>query len=244
MFSIRRPVFALALALLAALAFAPLASAAGGQGKVRVFHNSPDTPAVDIWVDGTKILPNVPYGTLSDYLELDAGRYAVEVKVSPSSEDDAAALSANLRVGRSPLTVAAIGSLAGDGESLRLSVLRDEGWAWGRWSKLRVAHTSPDAPAVDVQLRLGDWWLPVIRNLRFGRTAGYLPLPAVVPWSGDEIAYDFRVVVAGTDTSVLDLPGTVLPAGRALTVWAVGFVSPAAGNSNAFGPFISLDGRN
>lgn len=244
MFAIRRPLFAMSLALLAALVFTPLASAAGGQGKVRVFHNSPDTPAVDIWVEGTKILSDVDYGTLSDYLELDSGRYAVEVKVAPSDADDAAALSADLRVGRSPLTVAAIGSLAGDGEGLRLSVLRDASSAWTRWSKLRVAHTSPDAPAVDVQLRLGDWWVPVIRNLRFGRTAGYLPLPAAVPWSGDEIAYDFRVVVAGTDQSVLDLPGTVLPAGRALTVWAVGFVSPAAGNANSFGPFISLDGRN
>jgi hypothetical protein len=42
-----------ALTTLLALAFAlPATSAAAEMGKIRAFHDSPDTPAVDIWVNG------------------------------------------------------------------------------------------------------------------------------------------------------------------------------------------------
>ena len=69
---------ALAGAILAAaqvLAFAAPASANGGTAEVRAFHNSPDTPAVDIYVNGAKTLSDVTYGTLSDYLEVPRGTY-------------------------------------------------------------------------------------------------------------------------------------------------------------------------
>ncbi len=217
-----------------------VAQAQGGQGMVRAFHNSPDTPAVDIYVNGERVWSDVAYGDLSDYRELPQGIYSVAVKVAPSDSDSPAALSAEVKLGRHPLTIAAIGSLTGDGGGLRVKVLQDARGAASRLALLRVAHTSPDAPNVDVQLRLGKWWLPVIRNLAFGRATGYLPLPA--SWRGEPIAYDFRVVVAGTNQVLLDLPNTTLPGGNAVTVWAVGFVSPS-GNANGFGPFVSVDGR-
>lgn len=231
------------LAALAALMMAMVGgqmASANGSGKVRAFHNSPDTPPVDIYVGGEKVLENVGYGTLSGYLTVPQGQHKVEVKVAPSTNDSPAALSTELRVGGSPLTVAALGSLGGDGGALRLKAIKDATGMGSRWALLRVAHTSPDAPAVDVQLRLGNWWLPVIRNLSFGNLAGYLPLPA--SWGGAPIRYDFRVVAAGTDQVVLDLAGTELPGGRAATIWAVGFLSPN-GNDNGFSAFVSADGR-
>lgn len=234
----------LGLAALAALALVvaggAVANADGGQGKVRAFHNSPDTPAVDIYVGGQKVLADVAYGTLSGYLTVPQGKHTVEVKVAPSTGESPAALTTEVAVGGAPLTVAAIGSLGGDGGALRLKVSKDAAGMGGRWSLLRVAHTSPDAPAVDVQLRIGRWWLPVIRNLAFGKLTGYLPLPS--GWGDGPISYDFRVVAAGTSQVVLDLSGTELPAGQAVTVWAVGFLSPS-GNGNAFKAFVSTDGR-
>lgn len=223
------------------MAFAATTVSADGSARVRAYHNAPDVPPVDIWVDGEKVLENVPYGVASNYLPVPPGQRLVEVKVAPSSAEDAAALSTRVRAGGQPQTVAAIGSLAGDGAAPRLLELRDARGAWRNWSKLRVAHTSPDAPPVDVQVQIGKYWLPVIRNLAFGRTAGYLPLPAVNPWSGDPIAYNFRVTVAGTNEAVLSLPDTELPAGQALTLWAVGFVTPQGG-SPSLGTAVTIDG--
>ena len=222
------------LAAALVLAFAAPASAHGGAtAKVRAFHDSPDTPAVDIYVNGAKALSDVTYGTLSDYLRVPAGTYHVQVKVAPSTAGDPAALEADVRLGRRPTTIAAIGSLTGDGGPLQLKVLRDRDTYSRHLTRLRVAHTSPDAPAVDVQARLLGRWVPVVRHLEFGETSGYLLLPA---WT-----YRLRIVAAGTNTVVKDLGRVHLKGSTSYTAWAVGFLTPSDGYPG-FGVFVSADG--
>jgi hypothetical protein len=208
------------LAAALVLAFAVPASAHGGGGtaKVRAFHNSPDTPAVDIYVNGAKALSGVTYGTLSGYLEVARGTYNVQVKVAPSTAADPAALEADVRLGSRPTTIAAIGSLTGDGGALQLKVLRDRDTSSRHLTRLRVAHTSPDAPAVDIQVKLAGRWYRIVRNLEFGEATGYLLLPA---WS-----YRLRIVAAGTSTVVKDLGKVRLRGGTSYTAWAVGFLTP------------------
>ena len=222
------------LAAALVLAFAVPASAhGGGTAKVRAFHNSPDTPAVDIYVNGAKTLSEVTYGTLSDYLRVPQGTYHVQVKVAPSTAADPAALEADVRLGQRPVTIAAIGSLTGDGGPLQLKVLRDRDTVSRHLARLRVAHTSPDAPAVDVQARLLGRWVPVVRGLEFGQASGYLLLPA---WS-----YRLRIVAAGTDTVVKDLGRVRLRGSTSYTAWAVGFLTPQD-SYPGFGVFVSKDG--
>jgi hypothetical protein len=222
------------LAAALVLAFAVPASAHGGRtAQVRAFHNSPDTPAVETYVNGAKTLSDVTYGTLSDYLEVPRGTYNVQVKVAPSTAGDPAALAADVRLGERPTTIAAIGSLTGDGGPLRLKVLRDRDTISRHLTRLRVAHTSPDAPAVDVQVKLAGRWYRVVRGLEFGRTSGYLLLPA---WT-----YRLRIVAAGTNTVVKDLGKVRLKGGTSATAWAVGFLTPNHGYPG-FGVFVSVDG--
>ena len=222
------------LAAALVLAFAAPASAhGGGTTKVRAFHNSPDTPAVDIYVNGRKALAGVGYGTLSDYLRVPRGTYHVQVKVAPSTASDPAALAADVRLGSRPTTIAAIGSLTGDGAPLQLKVLRDRDIYSRYLTRLRVAHTSPDAPAVDVQAKLAGRWIPVVRNLEFGEASGYLLLPA---WT-----YRLRIVAAGTNTVVKDLGRVRLRGSTSYTAWAVGFLTPT-GDYPGFDVFVSKDG--
>ena len=96
-----------------------------------------------------------------------------------------------MRLGKRPTTIAAIGSLTGDGGALQLKVLRDRDTISRHLTRLRVAHTSPDAPAVDVQAKLAGRWVQVVRDLEF-EASGYLLLPA---WK-----YRLRIVAAGTNT--------------------------------------------
>jgi hypothetical protein len=222
----------LAAALVLAFA-APAAAGSGGTAKVRAFHNSPDTPPVDIYVNGAKTLSDVTYGTLSDYLEVPKGPYNVQVKVAPSTASEPAALEADVRLGRRPTTIAAIGSLTGDGGALRLKVLRDRDTVSRYLTRLRVAHTSPDAVAVDVQAKLAGRWVRVVRHLEFGEASGYLLLPAG--------KYRLRIVAAGTSTVVTDLGKVRLKASTSYTAWAVGFLSPT-GDYPGFGVVVSKDG--
>ena len=222
------------LAAALVLAFAvPASASGGGTAKVRAFHNSPDTPPVDIYVNGAKTLSDVAYGTLSDYLRVPRGTYNVQVKVAPSIAGDPAALEADVRLGRKPTTIAAIGSLTCDGGPLQLKVLRDRDTYSRYLTRLRVAHTSPDAPAVDVQVKLAGRWVRVVRGLEFGETSGYLLLPA---WK-----YRLRIVAAGTNTVVKDLGKVPLKGSTSYTAWAVGFLSPT-GDYPGFGVFVSTDG--
>jgi hypothetical protein len=129
-------------------------------------------------------------------------------------------------------SIAAIGSLTGDGGPLQLRVLRDRDTISRHLTRLRVAHTSPDAPAVDVQAKLFGRWVPVVRDLEFGEASGYLLLPA---WT-----YRLRIVAAGTDTVVKDLGRVRLRGGTSATAWAVGFLTPGSGYPG-FDVFVSKD---
>jgi hypothetical protein len=111
-------------------------------------------------------------------------------------------------------------------------VLRDRDTVTRYLTRLRVAHTSPDAPAVDVQAKLFGRWVPVVRGLEFGEASGYL-LPA---WS-----YRLRIVAAGTSTVVKDLGKVRLKGGTSSTAWAVGFLSPDD-SYPGFDVFVSVDG--
>jgi hypothetical protein len=222
------------LAAALVLAFAvPASASGGGTAKVRAFHNSPDTPPVDLYVNGAKTLSNVAYGTLSDYLEVPKGTYNVQVKVAPSTASDPAALEADVRLGRRPTTIAAIGSLTGDGEPLQLEVLRDRDTISRHLTRLRVAHTSPDAPAVDVQAKLAGRWIRVVHDLEFGEDSGYLLAPAG--------KYRLRIVAAGTNTVVKDLGKVRLKGSTSYTAWAVGFLTPE-NDYPGFDVFVSTDG--
>jgi hypothetical protein len=223
----------LAAALVLAFAAAPASASGGATTKFRAFHDSPDTPPVDIYVNGQKALAGVGYGTLSDYLRVPRGTYHVQVKVAPSTASDPAALAADVRLGSRPTTIAAIGSLTGDGAPLQLKVLRDRDTYSRYLTRLRVAHTSPDAPAVDIQAKLAGRWIPVVRNLEFGEASGYLLLPA---WT-----YRLRIVAAGTNTVVKDLGRVRLRGSTSYTAWAVGFLTPT-GDYPGFDVFVSKDG--
>lgn len=60
---------------------------ASGQAKVRVHHFSPDAPAVDVKLaDGTTLISNLAFTESSDYLEVDAGSY--DLQVTPDGAND------------------------------------------------------------------------------------------------------------------------------------------------------------
>ncbi len=77
-------------------------------------------------------------------------------------------------------------------------------------SHLRVAHLSPDAPAVDVWVD-GNY---VLQNVAFKGISNYL--------SVDAGKYDLEVRLAGTNTVALELAGVELITGTNYSVFAVG----------------------
>jgi hypothetical protein len=197
--------------LLLALASASAALAQSGTAKVRVVHASPDAPAVDVYVDGAKVLTNVPFFAASDYLDVPAGEHRFQVTPTGQPAEQAVIdASATVEAGKA-YTVAAVGKVA----EIKPAILADNlaAPASGK-AHVRVVHASPDAPAVDIKVKGGATLIP---NLAFPKDSGYSPV--------DAGSYDLVVVPAGTDTIALDLAGTRLEAGKIYDIFAVGLLN-------------------
>ena len=112
------------------------------RSSIRIWHNSPDAPAVDILVNGQAALTNVPYGATSQYLPLPAGTYDVKVNVAGTTTT---VFSASLTLARGEsYTAVAMGSVTGKGAPFGVKVLKDA----TSGALLRVLHASPNVPAV------------------------------------------------------------------------------------------------
>jgi hypothetical protein len=175
--------------------------------RVRVAHLSPDAPNVDVYVNSTKTLSNVPFKAVSDYLSVPAGEYRFEVRPAGAAASSPAVIDAKatLESGKD-YTVAAINLLA----SIKPLVLVDDNAAPASGqAKVKVVHGSPDAPAVDIAVKGGP---VLVSNLAFGNASQTLSVPAG--------SYDLEVRAAGTSTVALALNGTKLDAGKVYTVFA------------------------
>ncbi|MBX0326817.1 DUF4397 domain-containing protein [Oscillochloris sp. ZM17-4] len=197
-------------ALFLALAMIPSAFAQG-TAKVRVLHASPDAPAVDVYVNGSKTLSDVPFFTASDYLDLPAGTYRVQVTPAGAPASDAVIdANATVEAGKA-YTIAATGPVAAISPTI---IVDDLSAPASGQAKVRVYHFSPDAPAVDVKLASGT---TLISGLAFPNASDYLEVPAG--------SYDLQVTPAGASAVVIDLPGTSLAAGKIYSVFATNVVA-------------------
>jgi hypothetical protein len=207
---------AIALAAIAALVLTTSTlSAQSGAGRVRVMHASPDTPPVDIFVDGAKAVTGLAFPANTGYVSLPAGTHNVKVFVSPSDGSGTPALEADLDVvAGKDYTVLAVG-LVGDG-SLALLPLEDNNAtpANGK-AHIRLIHASPDAPAVDVAVA-GTSSL-VFSNVAFKGVGAYTPV--------DAGTYDLEVRPAGTTTIALTIDNLALANQNVYTAVAVGLLA-------------------
>jgi len=181
-----------------------------GDAAINVLHLSPDAPAVDVLLNGMVALENVAFGEFSGWVPVPAGEH--QVQVVPTGEmPDAAVIDAMVTVeAGAAYHIAAVGNVAEIQPAIfqaDLSELTDDS------ARVRVLHTSPDAPAIDIAVTGGDI---LVENLEFPNASDYLEVPAG--------AYDLEVRPTGTMDVALPLPGVELEAGMVYDVFAVGLV--------------------
>lgn len=204
---------ALVAALAAGVVMAPQgADAQQATGRVRIMHASPDTPPVDIFVDGQKAVTALAFPNNTGYVALPAGGHNVKVFVSPSDGTGTPALQATLDVvAGKDVTVLATGRV-GDG-SLALTIFEDDNRTpSGNNAHVRLIHASPDAPPVNVAVAGTD--TNVFTGVAFRNVSPYVPVPAGT--------YSLDVKVNATGATVLTIPNLKLDARTVYTAVAVG----------------------
>ena len=76
----------------------------GGNGLLRLAHLSPDTPAVDVYVDAVSdpdagiTLEGVGYGAVSEYQDVPPGEYTVSMREAGAGEEAPPVLSTTVQV--------------------------------------------------------------------------------------------------------------------------------------------------
>lgn len=193
-----------------------------GFTNIRVAHYSPDTPAVDVYVNGEVAIEALAYPMMTDFITLPSGTYEIAVAPAGTSIEDAAIGPAEFELPADAfVTIPAVGSL--EAGTLTVSVVVEDFSELGEdEAHVTVFHAIEDAPPVDVYA--GESIL--IQSLSF---PGTFTTEAGTPNDGafelDVPAgtYDLLVVPENeTDPVVLDLSGTELVAGTYYFVAAIG----------------------
>jgi hypothetical protein len=181
-----------------------------GDACVNVIHASPDAPAVDVYVDGSLALEGLAFGAASGWVALPAGTHQVQVTAAGTMADEAV-IDAELELQEgAAYEVAAVGLLAditAAVNQVNLSELDEDE------ARVRVVHTSPDAPSVDIAVADGD---VLFAELGFPDASGTRTVPAGT--------YDLEVRIAGTTDVALPLGDVALEPGMVYSFYAIGLV--------------------
>lgn len=185
-----------------------------GNACVVVVHASPDAGLVDVYIDDELALSGLTYGTLNDFVPVEAGDRRIRVVPSGAAVDDAVIdRQVELTEGVA-YEVSAIGLLADIGVAVlpvdTVPLAADA-------ARVRLVHAAPDAPAVDVAVVGGD---VVIPDVSYGQASGYAEVPAGT--------YELEARIAGSEDVALPLPGTVLAPNTSYSVYVVGQVADAS----------------
>jgi hypothetical protein len=195
-----------------------VASADTAPAQVRVIHLSPNAPNVDVYVDETAVLEDIPFGTTSRYLAVPAGDRQIEI--TPAGSPDTSVFSGSISVGSgSDYTIAATGEVGeGADEEFSPLVLDDNNNAPADdTARVRLLHASPDAPTVDVTVQSSGNTL--FDGVPYGES-GTVEVPA-----GD-YTLEVRGDTESNDGTVVESFDVSFAGGQVYSVFAAGYLSP------------------
>lgn len=177
--------------------------------KVRILHASPNAPAIDIYVNGQRILQNITFKQYSNYISLPQGQYRFDVY--PTNTQFSPLFSAIVpATGGYVYTIAAAGNIA----KLQLLSFVDSTYLPYGEAKIRFVHLSSDAPAVDLAMKDSDILFP---NVPFKQATEFLQ---VSPGSAH-----LDVLVMGMKNVILSLPDVKVEANKIYSVYMIGFTN-------------------
>lgn len=192
----------------------------GPKASFYVLHASPDAPGVDVVTKtGDKLVSDLRFRNVSSKLQVPGGVYPVEVRVAGQPT---VVLSTNVKLLPALSWGLVATGLAGGGAALDrklvLAALASPPKG-ASGTKLRVVHTSPDAPAVDIAS--GNTTL--VSNLKYLQATSFLDFASGIP------AGTLKVRAAGQPKDLYDIviDNTIGSAtlGQNVSVFATGQVS-------------------
>ena len=169
---------------------------------------------LNVFVDGTLTLANIPFAGVSSYQKVSAGQHSISVQSSATPGSILLSLVTSLGSASDSSIV-----VSGGAGTLQGLVLSDNNLPAGFLrAKVRFINASPDLAAMDVYVNFAKTFSGVASN----SASQYVELVADALGS---TTYQFDFNLAGTSTKVLTIPAVPLITGKTYSVYVVG---PAA----------------
>jgi hypothetical protein len=201
---------ALAALLTVILSPIPARAAQPGMAWLRQLYLSSDSPNVDLYIDATRTWSNVPYRTISKYVDVTPGTHLYQVRRAGAAPDSAPSgqVQATLNANTYYSVV-----VAGKFEGMRLSLYPDSPGPNPPpdQSTARFLHAALDVPKVDLLVNGSQ---VLYRNLSFMEASPYLQMPAG--------RYDVQLRIAGTDQVIYTVKNLDAEGGHIHTLAAAG----------------------
>lgn len=184
---------------------------------VRFANTSPDGPAVDVYIDGGLVYPNVAYTTVSNYSNIPAGNRLIRILPAGSSPNQAPLIpDTQLSFAENRFYTLV---LVGRANQLELLLLEDNNSPTPvNKSRVTVIHASPEAITVDVCI-VGQPGC-FINNLVYKSSQTY---------DIEQGNYNIDLRLSGTNNVVYNIPNITFRDGYANTCFAMGLLNVGRG---------------
>lgn len=189
-----------------------------GEADLRLIHASPDAPPVDVYMNGERVLEDFEYGSVTDYLEIDAGTN--HVVVIASERPGTVVFEGDVIVdAEGEYTFGVTGEVGPEGDQNLKPVALEENATEpdSGIGALRLTHLSPDAPAVTVTINGTD--TVVFEDVDFTETSQYMTIP--------EGEYDLDIRTGGAAGEVVQTIEVDVEEEAAQSVFVHGYADPA-----------------
>lgn len=174
--------------------------------SVRMLHAVPNAPNVDVYANGSLIVSNLSFSSISNYLNLSPGTY--EVQLYRAGFYDTPLVTQNIQLAPSANYTISIVMLGG----LSLFRLRDASIAVSPDSTyLRFMNLSQTAPLLNLTLPNGNLLFPSVEYLE--TTGYYTTSPGI---------YNFVVEFSGATAMSKNIKNLTLDGGKLYTIYMLG----------------------
>ncbi len=198
------------------------ASAGTDVARFRVLHASPDAPALDVWVNKTRVASNLLYTKFSSDWQYPASTATVRVYTAGSPFNSPPLFQKNVtfEIGKT-YTLVVTGLLQQPNSPLQLDVvpLEDPVRPPSGVTTIRLAHVAPGVANVD---------LFTVANESFIVDVAYKTAKSVEKPAGN---YDLQVRLTGQPAPLFTIPTTNFPSGQSRTIYVFAPSQNAAARS-------------
>jgi len=177
--------------------------------SVRVIHASYDAPDVDVYLNDSVAIEDLPYGESSGYASVSSDIYDIDVTPAGSDTPVVIALTDFALFPNVEITVFAMNKLA----SIQPVIADDFRYVLAGKARVRFVHASPDTDPVDIKVGAGDG-PAVFSDVSFTDVEEYIAV--------DPGTYVFVVTAAGETTPLLTFESVTIEEETVYSIVAIG----------------------